>query len=193
MLSALFALVLAHPEATAVAVVSFAIMLWKRLPASTRAEIERRHPRVVNALRVLYALFPDLLKAAAAARGVAAGMPKPEGDPTLRLVPRTRVKVGSGAPPMLVLLVLLPLALAGCPRMPAPDGCTPAAQRCHEGAPQVCSQSGRWTPADTRCDQGTVCCRTLSYFVTYPRPIYACVPQDMCVAEPGVPVDGGAR
>jgi hypothetical protein len=93
------------------------------------------------------------------------------------------------------LFVLLPLSLAlsGCPRMPAPDGCTPSAQRCHEGVPQVCSPSGRWAPADTRCDNGSVCCRTLSYFVTYPRPIYACVPGDMCVAEPGVPVDGGAR
>jgi len=47
-------------------------------------------------------------------------------------------------------LVLLSLVLTGCP-MPAPDGCTPRAVRCHGDTPQVCSPGQRWTPADVRC------------------------------------------
>jgi hypothetical protein len=46
--------------------------------------------------------------------------------------------------------VVAALVLAGCP-MPAPDGCSPGARRCHEDTPQVCSPGQRWTPADVRC------------------------------------------
>ena len=72
--------VLAHPEAATVAVVAFLLALWKRLPAGDRASLEARFPRAVNAVRVLYALFPDVVKAASAAKAVATGEPKP---PTL--------------------------------------------------------------------------------------------------------------
>ena len=48
------------------------------------------------------------------------------------------------------LAVVVALALSGC-RMPAPNGCTPGARRCHEDTPQVCSPGQRWTPADVTC------------------------------------------
>ena len=50
----------------------------------------------------------------------------------------------------IALLATWHALLAGC-RMPAPDGCTPGARRCHEDTPQVCSPGQRWTPADVTC------------------------------------------
>jgi hypothetical protein len=50
----------------------------------------------------------------------------------------------------IALVAVVALALSGC-RMPAPDGCTPGARRCHEDTPQVCSPGQRWTPADVTC------------------------------------------
>jgi len=51
----------------------------------------------------------------------------------------------------------LSLALAGCP-MPAPDGCSPGARRCHSDTPQVCSPGQRWTPADVTCSTVNAAC-----------------------------------
>lgn len=51
---------------------------------------------------------------------------------------------------VVALASVVALALSGC-RMPAPDGCTPGARRCHEDTPQVCSPGQRWTPADVTC------------------------------------------
>lgn len=75
----LLAWIVAHPETTAVAAVTFGLVLWKRLPPARRAAIEARMPRIVNALRVLYALFPDLVKAAYAAAAVVRA-PQPPSD-----------------------------------------------------------------------------------------------------------------
>jgi hypothetical protein len=85
------------------------------------------------------------------------------------------------------LLVCVAALLAGCPRMPAPDGCTPRAARCSAGGvPEVCSQTGRWTPADRPCaDLRAVCCATTSAYGG--RAVYACVPASACL-----PPDGGA-
>lgn len=47
--------------------------------------------------------------------------------------------------------------LSGCP-MPAPDGCSPGARRCHEDTPQVCSPGQRWTPADVTCSTVNASC-----------------------------------
>ena len=55
---------------------------------------------------------------------------------------------------MLALGVAL---LSGCP-MPAPDGCSPGARRCHEDTPQVCSPGQRWTPADVTCSTVNASC-----------------------------------
>jgi hypothetical protein len=80
-------------------------------------------------------------------------------------------------------------ALAGCPALPAPDGCTPSATRCHVGMPEVCSQTQRWSQADRLCtDVGAVCCATRSHYRE--TVLHACVPQDQCVPEPA-PADAG--
>ena len=56
------------------------IVAWKAVPERHRIAIERRIPRVVNAIRVLYSLGPDVLKAVAAIRAIWTGTPKlPEG------------------------------------------------------------------------------------------------------------------
>lgn len=75
----LLAWIAAHPETAAVAVITFGLVLWKRLPPAQRATIEARMPRAVNAVRVLYALFPDLVKAAYAAAAVVR-TPQPPSD-----------------------------------------------------------------------------------------------------------------
>jgi hypothetical protein len=104
---------LAHPEAALTAVVAFLLVLWKRVPAETRAAIEQRHPRLVNAVRVGYALFPDLVKAAAAARAVKTGTPKTPPDLPPVLDPaKGEILPRSSAPPLAVLL-LAALSLGG--------------------------------------------------------------------------------
>lgn len=57
----------------------------------------------------------------------------------------------------IALAAVVALALSGC-RMPAPDGCTPGARRCHEDTPQVCSPGQRWTPADVTCSTVGAAC-----------------------------------
>jgi hypothetical protein len=43
-------------------------------------------------------------------------------------------------------VVAVGYALAGCPDLVAPSGCTPNATRCApSGAPEVCSPTQRWT------------------------------------------------
>jgi hypothetical protein len=91
-----------------------------------------------------------------------------------------------GAITLAFMPLLIAATLQGCPRLPPPDGCTPRAQRCHEGVPQVCSPTGRWTPADRPCAlNGAVCCATASAYGG--RPVHACVPVAACL-----PTDGGA-
>lgn len=86
--------------------------------------------------------------------------------------------------PALTVLLALALALAGCRGMPPPDGCTPNAQRCHEGRPQVCSSTTRWTYADGVCaEHGGVCCMTPS--VWSDAMVYACVPLERCHGSDG--------
>lgn len=58
---------------------------------------------------------------------------------------------------VVALASVVALALSGC-RMPAPDGCTPGARRCHEDTPQVCSPGQRWTPADVTCSTVGAAC-----------------------------------
>lgn len=71
------------------------------------------------------------------------------------------------------------VAFYGCPRLPEPDGCRPSEMRCWQGAPQVCSQTGRWTPADRPCSElGAVCCSAIS---PYGSVVYACVTPDRCL------------
>jgi hypothetical protein len=83
------------------------------------------------------------------------------------------------------LTAILSLALAACPRLPEPSGCTPSATRCENGTPEVCSQTQRWTAVElnaARCGTtpGAVCCATQG---RRGRVIHACVPQSACVPE----------
>jgi hypothetical protein len=59
--------------------------------------------------------------------------PRPPPLPPATLLALAMVSVG---------LMVGSASLAGCPSLPAPDGCTPSDQRCSpEGVPQVCSQT----------------------------------------------------
>lgn len=71
----------------------------------------------------------------------------------------TAPQAGYARPGLLALLVLPLLALAACPRLPPPDGCTPAAWRCAGDRPERCSPGRRWTPlGDLPCAAtGLVC------------------------------------
>jgi hypothetical protein len=84
----------AHPFECVGAALSLALVLWKRLPAATRAAAERRYPRLANAARFALAILPDLVAAVASAKRVATGTPKyPAPQDTtrrLRAIPRDR-------------------------------------------------------------------------------------------------------
>ena len=84
---------------------------------------------------------------------VAASMPAPEEPPT----PSAPGFADRGVLAVVALASVVALALSGC-RMPAPDGCTPGARRCHEDTPQVCSPGQRWTPADVTCSTVGAAC-----------------------------------
>jgi hypothetical protein len=91
-----------------------------------------------------------------------------------------------------VVVFLAAAQLTGCPRLPEPDGCEPRAMRCHEGVPQVCSPTQRWTPADRPCAElGATCCATRSAYGG--RVVHACVPAARCEPEPEPTTpDGGS-
>jgi hypothetical protein len=97
----------------------------------------------------------------------------------------------AGKPPTLLVLLMLGASsslLVGCPRLPEPSGCQPSATRCHNGAPEVCSQTQRWSPAQRPCAEvGGVCCLANS---PYGGQTHACVPQAACLPEVVVS-DGG--
>jgi hypothetical protein len=80
-----------HPERAVTAVLTLLIAAWKAIPPARRAAIEARHPRAVNVIRVLYAIFPDVAKALAALVAAARAQPKypPDTAPGLTL-PRER-------------------------------------------------------------------------------------------------------
>ena len=92
-------------------------------------------------------------------------------------------------------LFLATLALVGCPRLPAPDGCTPSATECFDTVenaspaqrtPRVCSQTQRQTFVELggapcgNFGEGVVCCRTQG---RRGRPVHACVPATACIPE----------
>lgn len=77
-----------------------------------------------------------------------------------------------------VLMILVALAVAACPRLPPVSGCAPTSQRCSPaGTPEVCSASQRWEPA------GSVTCAAVGA---------VCV-LDGVVAHCAAAADGGAR
>jgi hypothetical protein len=69
---------------------------------------------------------------------------------------------------------------SGCPapRLPAVEGCTVRASRCHNDRPQVCSSTGRWH------DVGDLACAASGA---------VCVEGDAGVAHCALATDGGAH
>lgn len=159
-----------------VAVVIFLGAVWRSLPVELRDKIEREFPRIVGFVRLLIAIFPDLVNAFRAFRiQIVAGEPKRGAAPE---APAKRQ--GYFRFPLLVLA----LALSACP-LPPPDGCTPMATRCSpQGKPQRCSATQRWwsEPTAQPCAAlGVVCCPARSPFGNV---VHSCVPQSVCLPEP---------
>ena len=130
--------------------------LWTALGPSVRT----RHPRIHAAIEALGAISPDLWRAVTVvARAVAAARSaRPPAPPSAPSGQSGRATVAT-----LVLLALVgALGLAACPRAreavvdtQSPRvACAPTSQRCHEGAPEVCSATGRWWPAMPPQDDG---------------------------------------
>ncbi len=57
------------------------------------------------------------------------------------------------------MIVAVAASLAGCPKLPAPSGCTPGTYDCHNNQPRVCSPDQRDTLiGDQPCSAiGAVC------------------------------------
>jgi hypothetical protein len=149
------ALVWADSHGLTVPVILGALTVLARLVwAALRPSVLRRWPGAVPvvegaAVRVA-ALLPDVLAAILRRRPAA---------PSGRSGEAGRATVGA-----LVLLALVgALGLAACPRAreavldtQSPRvACAADTQRCHDGAPEVCSRAGRWWPAMPPHDDGT--------------------------------------
>ena len=156
------ALVWADSHGLTLPVILGAVTVLARLAwAALRPAVARRWPAAVPvvegaALRVA-ALLPDVLAAILRRRPAA-----PSGRSG---------EAGRASPAALALaafvgllgLVFVSLALQGCPRAreavldtQSPRvACAADTQRCHDGAPEVCSRAGRWWPAMPPQDDGT--------------------------------------
>jgi len=175
MLMSLWAWIASDPLYALGAALVALVMFWKALPVKLRVSIETRFPRAVGIVRTIVALVPDLIGAARVMRYQAIGgqsrvlvsdraaaesdklreLLKPEESPPSApgFAERGVLAVLAGV----ALLALGAALLSGCP-MPAPDGCSPGARRCHEDTPQVCSPGQRWTPADVTCSTVNASC-----------------------------------
>jgi hypothetical protein len=137
-----------------VAVVIFLGAVWRSLPVELRDKIERSFPRLVGFVRVLIAIFPDLVNAFRAFRiQIVAGEPKrgaaPEAPAKREGFARLDVVCFVGG--MLGVLAFL-VSLSGCPVWERPACGSPRAYQCVGNQPHVCSPSQRLTPiGDTPC------------------------------------------
>lgn len=177
-LSQLTAWAIAHPESAALALTVVATSL-SSLYATVKVAYQRVTGRAAKGgawtvFDVLVELLPNL-PGALNRLGRAGGSPSIFAPPAVtppspsKVVPvdhsgeRGSVRVGtlvaiSGA---LLVATLVGVVLAGCPapRLPAVEGCTALASRCHNDTPQVCSSTGRWHDVgDLTCARsGGVC------------------------------------
>ena len=149
------ALVWADSHGLTVPVILGALTVVARLVwAGLRPTVARRWPTAVpvieSAAARVAALLPDVLAAILRRRPAA---------PSGRSGEAGRATVAT-----LVLLALVgALGLAACPRAreavldtQSPRvACVADSQRCHDGAPEVCSRAGRWWPAMPPQDDGS--------------------------------------
>ena len=161
-----------------VAVVIFLGAVWRSLPVELRDKIEREFPRLVGFVRLVIAVFPDLVNAFRAFR--------------FQIIDGTAKRDALSQPPppppkrqgyFRFPLLLLALGLSACP-LPPPDGCTPLATRCSPaGVPQRCSQTQRWSSGSlATCGGSATCCLARSPYGG--RLVHACVPRAQCLPEP---------
>lgn len=165
---ATIAFVLAHPKTAAIVAALYAIaLIWKAQPKEQRDALTKRSPRIVGAIRAVLELTPDLVgfvrvfvyqvvrglaeRASTAPSQEQQSQTPPPSEPGF--AERGVIAVIAGV----VMLALGAALLTGCP-MPAADGCSPGARRCHENTPQVCSPGQRWTPADVTCSTVNASC-----------------------------------
>ncbi|MBL8600367.1 MAG: hypothetical protein JNK72_00440 [Myxococcales bacterium] len=148
------------------AILAALTLLARALWATVRDPLAARWPRVVPILEDLgarlAAVLPDVLRALVPPRP-----PQPR-----ETVPLGRSgEAGRASPAALALaafvgllgLIFVGLALQGCPRAreavldtQSPRvACAADTQRCHDGAPEVCSRAGRWWPAMPPHDDGS--------------------------------------
>jgi len=132
------------------AVTVVARLVWAALRPSALRRWPAAVPVVEGAAARVAALLPDVLAAILRRRPAA---------PSGRSGEAGRATVAT-----LVLLALVgALGLAACPRAreavldtQSPRvACAADTQRCHDGAPEVCSPAGRWWPAMPPQDDGT--------------------------------------
>lgn len=204
----------AHREKI-VAVLSVLVLVWKNVPAKTRAALEVKHPRVVGLIRSIAAAVPDIMALLRTAKyQVVDGLPRENLLPPPATVPEPIEPAPKNGPENsgssmrgfaqtdVLGLVFCGIAaltvvtfLAGCP-LPPPDNCTPGATRCsRDGKPQRCSSTAptRWwqDPTTPACvTVGSVCCRAMS---PYRNIVHACVPQVDCLPEVQAHTDGGVE
>ncbi len=145
-------------------------LAWAAIRASYERVVGRPMPRtrLVLALDILADLsvnVPGALNRLLRSTGrdplflPAPPAPRPPAAPSGRSGEAGRATVGT-----LVLLALVgALGLAACPRAreavldtQSPRvACVGGSQRCHDGAPEVCSRAGRWWPAMPPRDDGS--------------------------------------
>jgi len=145
-------------------------LAWAAIRASYERVVGRPMPRtrLVLALDILADLavnVPGALNRLLRSTGrdplflPAPPAPRPPAAPSGRSGEAGRATVGT-----LVLLALVgALGLAACPRAreavldtQSPRvACVGGSQRCHDGAPEVCSRAGRWWPAMPPQDDGS--------------------------------------
>lgn len=83
---------------------------------------------------------------------------------------------------MRTLSVVFGIVLMSCSGsgLPPKSNCEPETTRCHDGSPEVCSSTKRWTPANPEpCSSDEVCCEVDAGGI----PTHICAPAAECEAS----------
>lgn len=156
----------------AVSGVVVALLAYSMIWAMVRASIERVTGRPLARTRLVLVLdvvadvannLPGALNRVLRAWGHPLFLPAPSASQPPAAPSGRSGEAGRATVATLALLALVgALGLAACPRAreavvdtQSPRvACAPTSQRCHDGAPEVCSRAGRWWPAMPPQDDG---------------------------------------